>query len=303
MKKGIKTYSSMKELKIKKSLQANKKQRIRRVFLCSFLKKKFRGSLTVEAALLLPLALCALTAWMSILDLYRIQAEVKTSLHQSAKELGMYASICEVEESSLSPVGWITTGACITYAKHQLPDLGENVTVNLAGSCYQNHQIQLYAHITYKLPFPIFSFSKLTVKNSSKVAAWVGYWPQDWENQEGGEEEMVYVSNYESVYHTSACCSHLDLSVHKDEKEKVKDKRNAYGKKYQQCEKCKGESTQVYYTEKGEHYHTQAACSGLKRTVRLIEKSQVLTLQQCERCREKEGRAYGSYNNRISVSQ
>ena len=61
--------------------------------------------------------------------------------------------------------------------------------------------------------------------------------------------------------------------------------RNEYGKKYHACERCGGDSHLVYYTEKGDRYHSEASCSGLKRTVRLVEKSQIQAHTQCERCR------------------
>ena len=47
-----------------------------------------------------------------------------------------------------------------------------------------------------------------------------------------GVLEMVYVTEYESVYHTSESCTHLDLSVHRGIKTQVEQKRNEYGGKY-----------------------------------------------------------------------
>lgn len=82
---------------------------------------------------------------------------------------------------------------------------------------------------------------------------------------------MVYVTEYESVYHTSESCTHLDLSVHRGTKTQVEQKRNEYGGKYHACERCGGDSALVYYTEKGDCYHSQVSCSGLKRTVRLVK--------------------------------
>ena len=104
-----------------------------------------------------------------------------------------------------------------------------------------------------------------------------------------GVLEMVYVTEYESVYHTSESCTHLDLSVHRGIKTQVEQKRNEYGGKYHVCERCGGDSALVYYTEKGDCYHSQASCSGLKRTVRLVKKSEIQAYIQCERCRENTG--------------
>ena len=93
IKKGIKIYSPKikKQKKGKGSLQAICKNK-RRVFLCFF--RKTRGKkqqipavLTVEAALVIPLFLLGICTLLGIMDLYRVQALVKTSLHQSAQEL------------------------------------------------------------------------------------------------------------------------------------------------------------------------------------------------------------------------
>ena len=122
--------------------------------------------------------------------------------------------------------------------------------------------------------------------NGSVVHAWTGYDSGDAGKTDGGAGgEMVYVSDYESVYHTSVHCTHLDLSIHQGTKEQVERQRNEYGKKYHACERCGGDSHLVYYTEKGDRYHSEASCSGLKRTVRLVEKSQIQAHTQCERCR------------------
>lgn len=150
-------------------------------------------------------------------------------------------------------------------------------------------KIQLKATVLYQLPFSILPVSKLKVTNSSVVHAWTGYDPKNTDNEGTDGGEMVYVTEYESVYHTSESCTHLDLSVHRGTKTQVEQKRNEYGGKYHACERCGGDSALVYYTEKGDCYHSQASCSGLKRTVRLVKKSEIQAYIQCERCRENAG--------------
>lgn len=161
--------------------------------------------------------------------------------------------------------------------------------MSLIGSRYENHKIQLKATVLYQLPFSILPVSKLKVTNSSVVHAWTGYDPKNTDNEGTDGGEMVYVTEYESVYHTSESCTHLDLSVHRGIKTQVEQKRNEYGGKYHACERCGGDSALVYYTEKGDCYHSQVSCSGLKRTVRLVKKSEIQAYIQCERCRENTG--------------
>ena len=223
----------------------------------------------MEAALVIPLFLLGICTLLGIMDLYRVQVLVKTSLHQSAQELGMYASVESGDSGVNTPTGVLSSGVC--------------VAVSLIGSRYENHKIQLKATVLYQLPFSILPVSKLEVTNSSVVHAWTGYDPKNTDNEGTDGGEMVYVTEYESVYHTSESCTHLDLSVHRGTKTQVEQKRNEYGGKYHACERCGGDSALVYYTEKGD------CCSGLKRTVRLVKKSEIQAYIQCERCRENAG--------------
>ena len=167
MRKGIKKYSpgigKKSKNKNKGSLQAAC-EKTRRVSLCSF-----RAVLTVEAAFVVPLFLLAICTLLGMIDLYRVQALVRTSLHQSAQELGMYASVESGDSGVSTPVGVLSTGICIAYTKSHLPELGDYVSVNLIGSRYENHEIQLKATITYQLPFSILPVSKI---QKWETAAW-----------------------------------------------------------------------------------------------------------------------------------
>ena len=120
MRKGIKKYSpgigKKSKNKNKGSLQAAC-EKTRRVSLCSF-----RAVLTVEAAFVVPLFLLAICTLLGMIDLYRVQALVRTSLHQSAQELGMYASVESGDSGVCTPVGVLSTGICIAYAKSHLPE-------------------------------------------------------------------------------------------------------------------------------------------------------------------------------------
>ncbi|MBS6193970.1 MAG: pilus assembly protein [Clostridiales bacterium] len=260
---------------------------IRRVFLWIQEKTKRRpGSLTVEAAIAIPLFLLTVSSILGILDIYRVQSLVKASLHQSAQELGMYAYVGE--NGGNSPVGAVSSGVCAVYAKSRMPDLGKYVKVSTAGSFYRNGEINLIARVEYRLPVAPVPIPAIQLKNESRVKAWIGWKGGEGNEDENGQwEEMVYVSANESVYHTASSCTHINLAVHQGSMERVEDLRNVYGGKYHCCEKCgtPPSGAAVYYGEKGTRYHWDENCSGLKRTVRLVKKSEVAKLHQCERCK------------------
>lgn len=249
-----------------------------------------KASLTLEAALTVPLFLMALLAVICMMDIYRIQAEVKISLSQSARELGMYAAA--VPGDGQSPVDAVSTAACILYGQQKLPDLGERVQVSLLRSSYRGSTITLQADIFYTLPVGFGPWQSILLKNTASAGAWVGNGgDRGWSSGEGDYEEMVYITETESVYHTSASCTHIRLSVHAGTISTVRNLRNAYGDLYKSCSKCRPDASAgtVYYAEKGDCYHSDAGCSGLKRTVRLVKKSEVEGKSVCTRCQQREG--------------
>lgn len=299
--RNIKEYSSEDKNKKKGSLQAEETEHspsysfltaTRRVFL--WIQEKGRrwkkqGSLTVEAAVVLPVFLLTASCILEVIDIYRVQALVKTSLHQSAMELGMYAYAGSKGESS--PAGIVSSALCAAYAGKRMPDFGKYVKVSTVGSCYKDGEIDLIANIEYHLPLSVIPLPAIRLKNESRVSAWTGRNAGRQTGEQIQWEEMVYITENESVYHTSSACTHINLAIHQGSLDSVNDLRNTYGQKYHSCEKCGSPSNggTVYYTEKGNRYHSSADCSGLKRTVRLVKKSEVSGLSQCTRC--KSGRA------------
>ena len=102
---------------------------------------------------------------------------------------------------------------------------------------------------------------------------------------------MVYVTEWESVYHESESCSYLHLSVNQVSYDSLDKRMNQYGEHYHKCGKCWGENTvqrNVYITESGNHYHSFSGCSGLTRHVKLIKKSELKNLKVCTRCGGKD---------------
>lgn len=255
----------------------------RRVFFWIF-RKKARASLTIEAAVIIPLFIWALCTLLGVLDCYRIQSLVKTSIHQSAMELGMYAYDTERENEGIHI---INSAYCIAYAQAHLPELEDNVTVSMGKSHYRDNTVTLVATIEYKFSISLFPLPVLKFINVSEVDSWVG---ESRENVKSSNTvyEMVYITESGSVYHTSASCSHIDIKVYETKKKQI-------SKKYDACQKCCKKQVienrdSVYYTKTGECYHITKNCSSLKRLVRMVDIEQVGNLSMCKRC-EKRGKA------------
>lgn len=257
----------------------------------SSLQKK--ASLTVESAFVLPFFFIAVVLIAGMLDLYRIFVLVQTSLCEGAKELGMYA-YCSPEDTQ-SPVGIVNDGICAAYGSRKIRERleGEALSgikggingIQLLGSNYRDDIVFLRASFFYQIPSGIFQIFPVSVKVEGQARAWKGFQGKLYGNSE--DNEMVYITDWESVYHTSESCTHLNLSVEAVTLWHAQSARNKYGERYHACESCIGQGTahgMVYITSTGTAYHSNAQCGGIKRSVRMVKKSETEALHACERC-------------------
>lgn len=257
----------------------------------SSLQKK--ASLTVESAFVLPFFFIAVVLIAGMLDLYRIFVLVQTSLCEGAKELGMYA-YCSPEDNQ-SPVGIVNDGICAAYGSRKIRERleGESLSgikggikgIQLLGSNYRDDIVFLRASFLYQVPSGIFQIFPVSVKVEGQARAWKGFQGKLYGNSE--DNEMVYITDWESVYHTSESCTHLNLSVEAVALWHAQSARNQYGERYHACESCIGQGTahgMVYITSTGTAYHSNAQCGGIKRSVRMVKKSETEALRACERC-------------------
>lgn len=250
--------------------------------------KNKKGSLTIEAAVVLPLLFLGMVALISIMDLLRIQAQTSISLNESAKELGMYAYVSEKTSADVS-IGQVTQAICIGYAKTKLKE-EPNADISLIGSSYKNHIIELRASGSYKMPVTLFPISIIHFQNRVRVHDWTGYSGSDgsWDTNAG--DEMVYITDRKTVYHTFSDCTHMDLSIEQISYDKVGGKRNENGGKYYACPHCVSGTSHfesVYIARSGDRYHSNPDCQSLKRTVQMVLKSEIGGLHECSRCKQR----------------
>lgn len=107
------------------------------------------------------------------------------------------------------------------------------------------------------------------------------------------DARYVYVAENGRVYHTSSKCSHICLSIHAVSQGDVGHMRNENGGRYKACEKCVGNGIRaetLYVSDDGDRFHNSLTCSGLKRTVKMVDINEVQGLGECSGCRAQRSR-------------
>ncbi len=210
-----------------------------------------KASMTVEAAAALPLFFLAVVSLICMMDLYGSYAQRVVKLQEQAETAASWAGAA----GDYAP-GFIDLPLGFTYQPQWYPAALPGIRLAVRG----------------------------------RVHTWTGRDASDTVPEETEREELVYVTEHESVYHTSSSCTHLSLSVHAVGGGEVDHLRNEDGSRYHACEKCVGSGGHngtVYITREGDCYHNNAQCSGLTRSVRLVKKTAVDSLPLCSRCAQQ----------------
>ena len=276
--------------------------------------KKTKGSLTLEAAIVLPIFLSLAISLISVLEMMNLYARVEFALHETAREISLMVYpanyvktfgeefLDEDYEIELPDANILNPLVSETLVRAMFTDnFGYK---NLNNSLIKNGEAGIFFFrsdiinekgdidliVTYKVEplFNMFGLGKMTFCNRVKMHSWTGY-----KKEKHEEDEYVYITDNASVYHTRRDCTHLCLTINSVTISELEKSRNKDGKIYKPCKKCgsdENESGYFYITPYGEVYHTSLSCSGLKRTIYKVRLSEVTGLGECERCRNyKEG--------------
>ena len=107
-------------------------------------------------------------------------------------------------------------------------------------------------------------------------------------NEAGIEEErdIVYMTEYGTVYHESRACGYLNVVVRPVIADRIEEERNSSGRRYKLCERCDNREPAgtVYVSSGGEKYHLVASCPALKRTIQEKTREEVAGIPACHKC-------------------
>ena len=264
-----------------------------------------KGSLTVETALALPLVLAVLLALLQLITASVFQSRLQTAMSRVGRRLSYYYYAVEElkgeeERTLLSSLveGAIFLAASETVIKGLVLDElkgdetakylveGGKDGISFLLSHYDQSEETIYITASYTVRIPFLALLPgVPVYQGTAHRVWTGR-----AMQESTEEELVYVTEESKVYHTHLSCGSLSLQVKEILKAALSSARNSSGEIYRACEFCgNGSGDRVYISVYGNRYHYDRNCSGLKRTVSTIPKSQIGDRTLCKRCAKKSG--------------
>ena len=258
-----------------------------------------RGSMTLEAALILPFFLFVIINLLSIVEMYRCHAAVTASLWKSGRQMALYGYLYDKLDLDDYAKELNSVTISETYVRMKLhSDLEENGSglvvlgpgtegISLIRSQLMNEKDRICLKADFILSPPCRLYPGQGVYVTARYCghAWNGYKVTGYVLSEY-QEEIVYITETGTVYHKNRSCTYLNPSVSSLPTSEIGLVRNESGGIYHPCELCgsQGDTGNVYITRYGTVYHTRLQCSGLKRTVYAIKISEVGDRLPCSKC-------------------
>ena len=241
----------------------------------------WKGSYTLEAAVVIPLLAAYLVTMLSFFTILKIQCEVDEALMYAGRKTAVESSIVDSEEALL-----LSAEAYLLYALRENPLIEKNIEHGVWGialwkSEFWDEEIVLRAEYVVKLPISCLGIDEITLSSQNSFRKWVGDRPLE---QEG---DFVYVTAHGTVYHANLSCRSINLSVQDTTIGMIPFLRGKNGQIYYECTRCEWQDSKkerVYYTDYGTLYHKNIACSAIKRTVEKIKLEDVGEKRPCSFC-------------------
>lgn len=304
--------------KIQSSLQVQKyicradecEKRIR-----AFCPASCSAGFTVEAALVLPVVLFVFCAFLYFMVILNLQVILQEELTESARDAARYAfayeeilNMAPSEEKELKDnlepelTDVLYHGFSSVYALERIKEevgrewLDNSCIKDGADGLYlisdslldNNQMVDMVLRYRVEIPYLPGDFFELLCVQRVRIRAFTGFMPVKGEKE--STEELVYITENGTVYHTNKYCTHLNLSVRAVDEKNIAVLRNNNGEKYYACELCNGIPETpgiVYLTVHGDRYHGRTDCQGLKRTWMAVPISQIGERTQCTRCQKQ----------------
>ncbi len=233
------------------------------------MKRENRGSASLEASIAVPIFLLAMVYLYLVFQSVLAEAVVYEAAAETVEYMAEYSYVdtCNLAVAELRFPQYVDDEKKLAqYIK------GGISGVSFLGSTMLDEEDRVILRVRFPMKYT--GEQEFTIQKR----AYTGAKPKT-DEEKTEADEYVYVTDYESVYHTTRTCSYLTLQIQQASLTRAKELG------LHPCGFC-GESCGdvVYITEDGRSYHSDIHCSGLKRTVYRRKKSEVGNLKACSRC-------------------
>lgn len=251
--------------------------------------------------MVLPLFLFAILNLFAAVNDIALHVKMQTAMHQTALTLARHAYAYErieqgiaLPESALADVVFSQTyvrekvenAVGEAYLAHAGVHGGADGVSFRQSEILEGDTVTLIADYRMDALFLPEWFSSFRMINRVCLRKWTGYDPAAGAATDPAAQRIVYIAEHGEVYHGSRNCYHLNVTIRQTDEERLGGERNENGGKYTACELCgdRRQSGVFYVSEDGTRYHTTAACSGLRRTVRAVPLSEIGSRTPCHNC-------------------
>ena len=244
------------------------------------------ASMTVEAALVLPLFLFAGVLLMMPFRILDVERQMQAIVMSVGEEISQTAYLAPEEG------GWVGSAAAFAYAEGAVRMRSDGLPVrwlSLADSSLleDGETVDLIVNYQMKLPFSVFGLGNVKRSCRCWLRAWVGIdgVSEMGEGETADEDPIVYVGKDSTRYHNSSYCHYLYNRLSAVPAGRIGDYRNESGHRYKACDRCGGHAAgTVYIMPYGESYHSSRTCSAIVAYVRAVHRSEVEYLGPCSYC-------------------
>lgn len=270
-----------------------------------------RGSMTVEAAFVVPLSFFAVLVFMNLFLFLEVQIRVQTEIADMSRELMSVGTVLKGTDDGAEDEGGLINAASILrslgaegYLRFRMDEKTGKAPwlshikkgasgFSFAGSSLYERGSEIRIRISYSYVFDdgLFGVGAIPVTQQVVARGFSGVERTrdgDPDDDEEDEENVVFVAESGTVYHRLPDCTYLKPRIERIGTGEVSGRRNASGAKYYACEVCgaaaAGES--VYITLHGTRYHTTISCRELLRTFTEMTEEEAIAkgLHACSKC-------------------
>ncbi len=249
--------------------------------------KSYKASMTVEAALVMPIFLFAVLSLLSIFQIMKI----KSCMDVAVMEAGNEYCVKQYGANSADLIMPVSVQKNINdfleknLSKSEKERLGQKILVTDISYGEEKNIVSFRVDYEVSTDFGLPGLDNVKLFTSYYGHKWCGYVSKE----EKGR--MVFISNTQEVYHLNKNCSYLNVTVQKVPYSNLTYYRNGNGSKYVSCDFCNklAYGGSVYITPEGRNYHNTETCIGLTRHIYTVLLSSVKNKKPCSGCGEENG--------------